>query len=222
MRAYIHAHQSEFIPEGIDPAALTAEAAAPSPEETFAADAAPKEVVTEEERKRREKERNQRGLQWAWDTFEGAAQVAKQSTKGALELIKDAWEQSTSTTILIFLIVILVLSNIWTLIRMGSREEAGRRKELRKAEEREKWVQSVVTALWDEVAAGKREPALMAGQVPPHGGQLVAGPLPVSTTPGNWKAELEYLHQTLDSVDARVKTIRESLSSLEGNLDALD
>ncbi len=34
---------------------------------------------------------------------------------------------------------------------MGTCEEVGRRKEMRKTEEREKWVQGVVTALWEEL-----------------------------------------------------------------------
>lgn len=39
-------------------------------------------------------------------------------------------------------------------MRMGaSREEACRKLELRKVEEREKWVQSRVTSLWEELAA---------------------------------------------------------------------
>jgi hypothetical protein len=88
----------------------------------------PDSKVTEDEFKQRERERNQRGLQWAWDTFDGAYQVAKQSTQGALGLVRDAWDQSSSTTILWFVIVILVLSNIWTLMRMGaSRDEVSRK-----------------------------------------------------------------------------------------------
>lgn len=160
MRIYIQEHQSEFLPEGVDAVAIDLAAVLP---ETVGADAARSESpadkrFTEDEFKQRERERNQRGLQWAWDTFAGASQVAKQSTQGALELIRDAWDQSESTTILWFVIVILVLSNLWTLMRMGaSQEEASRRFESRKVEEREKWVQSIVTALWDELEAGKKD-----------------------------------------------------------------
>ena len=48
-----------------------------------------------------------------------------------VELVRDAWDQSSSTTILWFVIVILVLSNVWwTLMRMGaSRDEASQRME---------------------------------------------------------------------------------------------
>jgi len=158
MRLYIQEHQSEFLPEGIEPIVIDlTEGLA----ETIAVNGgvhAPDTRVSEEEFKQRERERNQRGLQWAYDTFEGAAQVAKQSTQGALELVRDAWDQSSSTTILWFVIVILLLSNVWTLMRMGtSRDEASRKLEIRKVEEREKWVQSIVTALWEELATGNKD-----------------------------------------------------------------
>lgn len=169
MRAYIQEHHSEFVPEGaLDAAVEEAEAdgedqareLTPGGEAT-GADALEKskEQLSKEEReKQREKERNQRVWQWAWDTCEGAFGVAKNSTKTIVDLIGDAWDQSSSTTILYFVIVILVLSNLYTLIRMGKKEEVGRRKEMMKAEEREKWVQSVVVTLWDELAAGRMEP----------------------------------------------------------------
>ena len=154
MRLYIQEHQSEFLPEGIEPIAIDLTSA-----ETIDVNGVQSDSrLSEDEFKQRERERNQRGLQWAWDTFEGASQVAKQSTQGALELVRDAWDQSSSTTILWFVIVILVLSNVWTLMRMGaSRDEATRRLESRKVEEREKWVQSIVTALWEELATGNKD-----------------------------------------------------------------
>ncbi len=105
--------------------------------------------------KRREQERNQRATQWAFDTIMGAWRVAKRSTLDALDLVGDAWDQSSSTTILWFVIVILVFSNLWTLMMVGRREEVGRRKEMKKIEEREKWVHSIVSALWDERMGAK-------------------------------------------------------------------
>ncbi|KAF8172875.1 hypothetical protein BJ912DRAFT_1065505 [Pholiota molesta] len=169
MRAYIQEHKSEFLPEGIDAVIVEAlpevSAAFPAVPGVPAVSAGEKEA-TEEQLKRRERERNARGLQWAYDTFDGAFQVGMRSAKGALELIRDAWDQSTSTTILWFVIVLLVLSNLWTLLRMGStRVEAERKLETRKLEEREKWVHSIVTALWDELEAGKREVARVADSV---------------------------------------------------------
>ncbi|KAF5385387.1 hypothetical protein D9615_001078 [Tricholomella constricta] len=210
MRGYIKEHQSEFVPEGVDPAALSqavSVAKAIEPSEGVA-EKAPG-LSEEEERKKREHERNQRGLQWAWDTFEGASQVARRSTRGAIELVGDAWEQSTATAILWFIIVILVFSNLWTLMRVGKREEASLRKSLRKEEEREKWVQGVVTALWDELGAAK------ANQVP----QASYGALP--PVAASWREEVTQLLKTLDSVDDRIQTLRSSLNSVE-RLDKMD
>jgi hypothetical protein len=201
MRAYIQAHQSEFIPVGIDPAAITLAETVEVPEDLASGKLL--EPSTVDERKLREHERNTRALQWAWDTFDGAYQVAKQSTKGAIELIKDAWEQSSSTTILIFVIVILVFSNVWTLMRIGSREEAGRRKEMMKAEEREKFVQGVVSAL----GAVKGLDSVVVQQTP----QPVVPQPPQSM---DWQEEMRQLQQTLNNVEDRVRVIRENLKSV--------
>ncbi|GJE89647.1 GRAM domain-containing protein [Phanerochaete sordida] len=196
MRDYIHRHQSEFIPEGMDVEEVEEAALPTSPSLT-----SPTQEQTPEA-KARELERNARGLQWAYDTFEGAMKVAKQSTEGALELIKDAWDQSSSSTIQYFVIVLLVLSNVWTLVMMGKREEVGRRKEIRRTEEREKWVQGVVTALWDELTATKA-----AG----GGGWPAIRSEPV----GDVKIELLELNSILDRVEERVQTLRKSLQDLD-------
>lgn len=194
MRDYIHKHQSEFIPEGVDVDEVE-DAVPASPVVT-----SPTKEMSDEA-KARELERNQRGLQWAYDTFEGAMKVARQSTEGALELIHDAWDQSSSSTIQYFVIVLLVASNIWTLVMMGKREEVGRRKEIRRTEEREKWVQGVVTALWDELTATK----------------AVAGGWPAirSEPVGDVKAEVAELNSILDRVEERVQTLRKSLQDLD-------
>ncbi|KIO07078.1 hypothetical protein M404DRAFT_998507 [Pisolithus tinctorius Marx 270] len=198
MRMYIQEHQSEFIPEGIDPCAVApVEPITPIAE---AAELALDGVSGEEVWKARERDRNRRGLQWAYDTLDGAYNVAKRSTMGAIELVKEAWDQSSSTTILWFVIVALVFSNIWTLALVGKREEAGRRKEAKKAEEREKWVKEVVHSIWEEMSAR------------PSGSFMPALQLGPST---DWKAEIVGLRQALDAVEERVKVIRE-------NLDALD
>ena len=169
MRLYIQEHRSEFLPEGIEPVVIDLDLTEGLVETVGVNGVQPDARLTEDEFKQRERERNQRGLQWAWDTFEGASHVAKQSTQGALELVRDAWDQSSSTTILWFVIVLLLLSNVWTLMRMGaSRDEASRRLESRKVEEREKWVQSIVTALWEELAAGNKDGHVLAEPVFQH------------------------------------------------------
>ena len=74
--------------------------------------------------------------------------MQKQLTEGALKLNRYAWDHSSSTTIVWFVIVFLVISNLWTLFLMG------REKEMREIEKREKWVQGIVTALWEEDERG--------------------------------------------------------------------
>ncbi|KAI9444535.1 hypothetical protein H4582DRAFT_2052826 [Lactarius indigo] len=183
MRSYIQEHQTEFIPAGLDPAAVADAVKEPSP--SPATQALTGGAVGEGDDKAREQERDQRGLQWAYDTFEGALSVARQSAAGAIELLRDAWESQfssppstssapssppTSTTspslsspstsnILYATIAVLVLSNLWTLTLVKKRDEAAHLKEsprTRPVEEREKWVQGVVTALWRELEAGRQ------------------------------------------------------------------
>ena len=167
MRLYIQEHQSEFLPEGIEPVVLDL---TEDLSETVGVNSVhqPDTRVSDDEFKR-EWERNQRGLQWAWDTFGGASQVAKRSTQGALELVRDAWDRNSSTTILWFVIVILLLSHVWTLVwtlmRMGGSREVSRTSELRKVEDREKLVQSIVTALWGELATGNNDGHVLAETV---------------------------------------------------------
>lgn len=199
MRAYIHEHQSEFIPADVDIAAVEESEAQVEALKSPTTDAA---VTEEEASKNREKERNRRGLQWAYDTFEGALGVAKQSTEGAIELIRDAWDQSSMNTILYFVIVILVISNIWTLAMMGKREEVGRRKELKRTEEREKWVQGIVTALWDELSLKKVPIAAVAPSTNPN-------------SAGDWRDEVAELTAALDIVEARIDRLRQSIPSVE-------
>ena len=218
MRAYIHEHQSEFIPADVDIAAVEESEAQVEALKSPTTDAA---VTEEEASKNREKERNRRGLQWAYDTFEGAMKVAKHSTETAIELIKDAWDQSSSTTILYFVIVFLVGSNVWTLLIVGSREEAGRRKEMRRTEEREKWVQGVVTALWDELTTGRGPgggppPGVLPGGPNPP---VVGGSLPPFIRPpggaANWREEVTEINRALDMVEERVSGLKESMKDLK-------
>ncbi|KAI0789456.1 hypothetical protein C8Q75DRAFT_718443 [Abortiporus biennis] len=209
MRDYIHKHQSEFIPEGVDVTEVEVESEVAVTEGGLKTPILDKSPLSEEQaRKEREYERNQRSLQWAYDTFEGAFKVASQSTEGALELIKDAWDQSSSSTILYFVIAILVISNIWTLTIVGKREEVGRRKEMRRTEEREKWVQGIVTALWDELTATRAAGA--PGSLPP---------LVRSGTPTNWKDEIAEINNALDLVEERVKMLREGVKDIKVDTD---
>ena len=74
--------------------------------------------------------------------------IGRQSALVAIKLICNAWDQLSMSTILYFAIVLLVLLNLWMLVLVGQHEEAGRGKEMRRKEEREKWMH--VTGPWDE------------------------------------------------------------------------
>jgi hypothetical protein len=87
MRMYIQEHQSEFIPAGIDPTAVAPiEPLGPLVELTYPALLSHSLEAT---CKAHEHERNRLGLQWAYETFDGAYGVAKRSTFGALDLVKE-------------------------------------------------------------------------------------------------------------------------------------
>ncbi|THV00736.1 GRAM-domain-containing protein [Dendrothele bispora CBS 962.96] len=215
MRAYITEHQTEFVPEGvkIDPATIVAPEAV-SPTTEIGGD----KLTAAEHSKNRERERNARGLQWAYDTFEGATKVAKDSISGLWDLVKDAWDQSSTTTILYFLIAGLVVSNIYTYSRMGSANttavenrrrtvngNVGRRFDDR--EDREKLIRSIVTTLWDELAAGKGPQAITSGSGPSQ--------QTFTFSPESWPDDVAKILQTLDEVEERVKVIRVGLRELQ-------
>jgi hypothetical protein len=217
MRLYIQEHQTEFIPAGLDPASVVvavqgdpAVATTPTGRPTAPQN---EEAARKEREKEREQERNQRSLQWAYDTFEGALSVGRQSAEVAIELVRDAWDQSSTSTILYFVIALLVLSNLWTLLLVGQREESGRRKEMRKGEEREKWVQGIVTAFWEELAAG-RQPGIFPPQAQQQQIQQHQQPASVQL-PESWKEEVAELLGALDAVEERVQLIRKSLADLD-------
>ncbi|KAK7051518.1 hypothetical protein VNI00_004492 [Paramarasmius palmivorus] len=221
MRTYIKDHQSEFIPEGIDidVSALPSTTSPPAPSSLDIPATPGTAPLTPA--KERERERNQRAFQWAWDTFAGAANVGKNSAKGAIELIRDAWDQSETTTVLYFVIVGLVLSNVYTWISAsrspaGDVGEAGSsagkrelrelrelRRELREREgEREKWVQGIVGAVWEEMHAAN------TGAV----GKVDAEK---DLDLGDVKEAVGALRKQLEDVEAKVKVLKESLESLD-------
>lgn len=217
MRVYIQEHQTEFIPAGLDPASVVVAVEGETGAHTTPTGPVPQneEAARKEREKEREQERNQRSIQWAYDTFEGAISVGHQSASVAIELIRDAWDQSSTSTILYFAIVLLVLSNLWTLVLVGKREEAGRRKEMRRTEEREKWVQGIVTALWEELAAGRQPGAALP---PPPSSQPHQQPVSVPVNarfPESWREEVAELMGALNTVEERVQLIRQSLADID-------
>ncbi|KAF8578615.1 hypothetical protein K439DRAFT_1361765 [Ramaria rubella] len=190
MRAYVANHKTEFLPQGVD-GEVVEEAAA-----VLASAASPisgTEVMSLEDlRKAKEKERSQRGLQWALDTVEGTAKVARQSFTGAIELIKDTWESSSTTAVLWFVVVGLLLSNIWTYYRAGRLEKAARRK---LGPRREEDIQRVV-------GESVRDAFRVFEEVVRGDGKSIV-------------EEVAEVKRTLVSVDARVKRVEERLGSLD-------
>ncbi|GJJ13421.1 hypothetical protein Clacol_007675 [Clathrus columnatus] len=119
MRRYISENKAEFFPSGIDADSALDDALASGESASSSPVPPAPELSSEDIRKAKEKERSQRGLQWALDTAEGTAKVAHQSFWGAIELIKDTWESSSTTAVLWFVVVGLLLSNVWTYFRAG-------------------------------------------------------------------------------------------------------
>jgi hypothetical protein len=206
MRAYIAEHRAEFLPEGVDEAAVEAAAEA-SPEPAHGALAADAGAGPSDAQRARERERSQRGLQWAYDTFAGAFKVARTSTEGALDLLGDAWEQSSGGTLLYGVIALLVLSNAWTLAMVGRREDAGRRRALHEADDRERLVRSVLAGLWQDVATGKLPPPPVPAAAAP-----VAAPHAHARGAHGAHGEVADLHAALDAIEQRVRALRQGLA----------
>ncbi|KAJ3771404.1 hypothetical protein FB446DRAFT_789628 [Lentinula raphanica] len=239
MRSYIQEHQTEFVPEGVK---LDVVVAPPTTTSTSngTATASDPNAPTSPSAASATGEPSSRGLQWALETLEGTWGVAKQSTKGALELLGDMIPPKSnlsSTSVLYAIIFALVVSNLWTWMRvptagtMGShavangkhleraskaeREmqmqiESQERERMLKEEreDREKWIHGVVTALWDELAAGK---------MPSQHGRTLASPIPPKSF-DEALGDVFALSKALDQFEERVKVIRQGLTTLQVEL----
>lgn len=118
MRAYINQHKSEFFPAGEEVPGLEDQ---PQPlEMDVSAANASANMTAEDIRKAKQRETEAKGLQWALDTFNGAWNVGVQSARGAIEVLSEVIELSSSTSILVFVVTALVLSNLWTLSNLKS------------------------------------------------------------------------------------------------------
>ena len=212
IRAYIQSHLSEFVPEGVTEAeaVVTRAVAAPTPEPTSS------QVTPSESTKERNLARNQRGLQWAYDTFEGAFDVAKKSAETAFELIGDAFDSYSSLSWSHLVIFLLVITNIWTIWRSNGRGETRLRKEMLRSEERERWVKEAVMTLWQELAK--------------TGGVIQTSPLPLESSrpgevgggSGSWKTEAEDISRVLDELQARLDGLRVALKEVRAQAQPQD
>ncbi|EJD54490.1 hypothetical protein AURDEDRAFT_110110 [Auricularia subglabra TFB-10046 SS5] len=184
MRKYIDDHRGEFVPEGME-ALAESEAevivASPASASTIAPPALPGS-----------QERDERWLQWALDTFRGASKVAQQSFSGAMELL---WDVPDTRAILLVVIVILVVTNIFSLLavsrnsthpttRTGPRERAD--------------VSDALRTILEEMrkaAATTAVPTSTASEALP--------PMPT-----DWRAESAAIQQALDEIEQRVQRLR--------------
>jgi hypothetical protein len=202
IRGYIQSHLSEFVPEGVTEAeAIVTQAAVAAIPEQVTSPTTPSEATS--------LARNRRGLQWAYDTFEGAFDVAKKSAETAFELIGDALDSYSSVPWSHVIIFVLVITNVWTIWRSNGTSEAKRKKEILRNEERERWVKEAVTTLWQELAKGggtNQYPAYVAPSPsePSHPGE-------VDVRTGSWKHEAEDISRVLDELQARLDGMRAAL-----------
>jgi len=248
MKGHIEEHKADFLPDGFgvdDQAeAAAAAAAAQAEEERLAAERKAKEeqdkalgkggATAAGEGAERKKKLGGLGA-WALDTLEGAFEVGSRSASGAIELLKDAldallsiipgFNSASGNRLLYVVILLLVLSNVWTLMRVGNvREESalrfGRREADRQKEdaEKERWVQSIVHALWDELEAGGATIAKKVAEPLP--------PAPAQTTSGNsleeWKAELEKLSEMMGLLEQRIEGVKVGLEAAQLQLTTMD
>jgi hypothetical protein len=226
MRKYIAENRKEFLPEGVDAAEADHEAeveeAALSPTaaehtEPLVGRGLPAPAQSP----------SSRGLQWALDTFEGTSKVAKDSFTGALDIIGDAISgldvssiNFSRTTVLTVTVIVLILSNVYTILTMGEREAIGRRKALdKRGEEREKWVGEAVRAFID-VQRSMSETAMATSSSLPSPDVVtpMSGPGPTMSAPtalADIKAEVKSLMEAADALERRIATLKNQLEELD-------
>jgi len=150
--------------------------------------------------------RNRRGLQWAYDTFEGAFDVAKKSAETAFELIGDALDSYSSVPWSHVVIFVLVITNIWTIWGGNEKSQTERKKEMLKNEERERWVKEAVTTLWQELAKnGGMSPNFAYVAQPPLESSL---PEEIGGRSGSLKGEAEDISRMLDELQTRLDGLK--------------
>ena len=162
--------------------------------------------------------RNQRGLQWAYDTFEGAFDVAKKSAETAFELLGDALESYSSLSWSHIIISVLVITNVWTIWKSNGREDTRRRKEMLRSEERERWVKEAVMTLWQELAkTGGFNPAVIAPPPlePSHPVEIGGGSV-------SWKDDAEDISRVLDDLQTRLDGLRAALKEVQAQAQSQD
>ena len=212
VRGYIQSHLSEFVPEGVTEAeAVVTRAVAAAAPEPVSSLGTPSELT-----KGGHRAGNQRGLQWAYDTFEGAFDVAKKSAETAFELLGDALDSYSSLSWSHVVIFLLVITNVWTIWKSNGRGEARVRKEMLRNEERERWVKEAVMTLWQELAK--------------NGGMISTSALPLEPPrpevteggSGSWKDDVDDISRVLDELQARLDGLKAALKEVRAQPPSQD
>jgi hypothetical protein len=209
MRKYIMDHRTEFLPEGVDAAVADQEAEQAALNPTGTKDSAlqpggEKPVAAS------------RGLQWALDTFEAATKVATDSISGLFDIVSDliGGFSFSKTTVLGIIILLLVVSNIYTIMTVGERRDNGRRQVIERREtERERWVGDAVKAFMQaqQSLQGATVEATSSIPVPPPPPQAVK----LGEINADAKAELEELRNVATQLEERLSKIKSRLEQLD-------
>ncbi|PVF93814.1 hypothetical protein CPB86DRAFT_789686 [Serendipita vermifera] len=213
MRKYISEHRTEFLPEGVDAAAADQEAE----EEGMLSPTTPKEPSTLQPTGPKPVATS-RGLQWALDTFEAASKVATDSLSGLFDIISDlvGGLSFSRTTVLGFVILLLVISNIYTIMTSGQRRETGRRHAAeRKENERERWVGDAVRAFMEvqQSLYGIPTPAIPSAAATALPTSSSANQASVSQV--DLKAELQELRDLVGALEERLNRVKSRLDELD-------
>lgn len=180
----------------------------------------PSPITTADAMKEMNLARNRRGLQWAYDTFEGAFDVAKKSVETAFELIGDALDSSSSLSWSHIVIFVLVVTNIWTIWTSNGKGESRRRKEMLRNEERERWVKEAVTTLWQELAKNAGMYPHIAHVAPPP--SEPPHPEEINGRSGSWNNEVGDISRVLDELQTRLDGLRAALREVQAQAQPQD
>lgn len=223
MRAYINQHKNEFFPEGGD----IPEVEAPPSVNKIESATPDANLSADEIKKNKQREVEQKGLQWALDTFNGAWNVGRESARGAIDILGDVIENSSSTTILIAVVVVLVASNLWTMsnLKSAQKKTAEQKYRLRMMNEGASWMhqqqqpapppsQPTHGPIADSEALRlllENVIARTASTPPPAADAEAVSPAP----PQSPADELKSIQQAVLSLEERISNLKKSLGSLE-------
>ena len=138
--------------------------------------------------------------------------MAKKSVETAFELVGDALDSYSSLSWSHIIILILVVTNIWTMWRNNGREDARRKKEMLKNEDRERWVKEAVTTLWQELAKNgglTPQPAYI-----PQSPQEPSHPEEIGGGFASWRDDVDDMSRVLDELQARLDGLRAALKEV--------